>query len=134
MSVSLSHVPGTPYASDDQVAFDTARKSHEQAMNASNDAELRQYDNVLRSLQLYGKDLKPKLTTAEQTELGIAVGTKSAVRWAANKSKTKAILTGIADSMGMTLEQLLADLSSASTPPEFDAARLAIANAQPTDA
>ena len=134
MSVSLTAVPGTPYATDDQVAFDEARKSHELAMDRSNRHELDQYEQVLRSLQLYGQSIKPVLTTQQQTDLGVAVGTKAAARWSQNKDKTLAILTGIADSMGMTLEQLLTDMQAATIPAEFQAARLAIANAGPTDA
>lgn len=128
MAINLNHVPGTPHATITQKAFDQARVDHDQTMDTASLYENEQYNQVLRSLQLYAI-MKAECNTEQKTELGLLVGTKATEQWAVSIQKTAAILTGLADAQGKTFEQLLTELSEASLPTEFQAARVAIATA-----
>lgn len=131
---ALLNLPAT-HLTASQEAFRDARVSHEQAMKQAGDFEVAQYDKLLYSLQVYGQSIKPALSDNDpvegdqRTEFGTQVGVKAAELWATNKGKTKAILQGTADSMGITYDALIADLATATLPAEFAAARAAIANA-----
>jgi hypothetical protein len=116
------------YPSDTPAAWDAKRADHQLAMKQASDTETSQYNFVLRSLQLFA-DLKTPLATEDRTTLGTAVYTVSAARWAEQKPKTAAILQGTADSLGMSLEALCAEIVAATQPAEFTAARVAIAQA-----
>lgn len=130
----LLDLPKT-HLTPEQQAFKVASESHDAEMDRSSLLEDQQYQSILRQLQLFGSDLKPALDDADaeepnqRTDFSTRVGVKSGALWAANKSKTKAILIGIADSMGLTYAQLMADLDAVSAPNEFEAARTVIANA-----
>lgn len=133
MAIDLNAVPGMPHATAAQAEFDQHRIDHHRAMDEAAAAEKQQYDKILRALSLYAP-MKSACTTAQQTALGTRVGTKAAEQWTANLSKTAAILTGLADSMGTDLATLCTAIQAASLPPEFTAARTKIANATATDA
>lgn len=133
MAIDLNAVPGTPYASSEQKLFDGERQSHEKAMDAAATAEVSQYNQILRALQLYA-GMKGRCTTQQQTDLGVLVGTKAGEQWTTNLSYTAAILTGLADSMGTDLATLCTAVQAASLPAEFTSVRVAIASAVATDA
>jgi hypothetical protein len=116
------------YPSDTQAEWDAKREDHRLAMKRAADTETEQYNVVLRSLQLYAP-LKTPLDTDQRTALGMAVYSVAAARWAEQKPKTAAILQGTADSLGMSLEALCAEIVAATQPAEFTAARVAIAQA-----
>lgn len=128
MSIALDHVPGTPHASTEQRAFDQARVDHDSSMVRSAAAEVNQYNEILRQLQLYAA-MKAECDTDQKTALGLSVGTRAAEQWAENKPKTLAILTAISDAMGIDVPTLLADLQTATLPQEITDARVAIASA-----
>lgn len=133
MTVSLN--PPLSHKTAAQDAFDAARQSHQRAMDQADAAEVTQYTEILRALQLYGQSIKPALSDAhasegdQRTAFGLLVATRATEKWATRKSQTAAILQGLADSMGVTRESLCEELKTVGLPAEFNQARIDIANA-----
>lgn len=133
MSVSL--LPQISHKTAAQDAFDEARLSHQRAMDAADAAEVTQYNEILRALQIYGQVLKPALSAThpvegdQRTTFATMVGVRSAEKWALRKAQTAAIVQGLADSMGVTRSALCDELSALELPSEFETARATIAGA-----
>lgn len=133
MAVSLT--PPISHKTAAQQEFDDARVSHDKAMDAADVAEVQQYQQTLRAVQLYGQSILPALSATHETEgdqrttFGLLVAVRATEKWAVRKSQTAAILQGLADSMGVTRAALCEELKTVEPPAEFESARATIAGA-----